>query len=335
MIVSKFGGSTTTSIKSIHNVKVLAQNKARQIFVFSAVGKVYPEKYKLTDLLIKFFDSEDVYCKEKFFQCIKNKLTWLKNVTHVKIRLGVYLNQIKKSTNKNFVVSRGEFITSLIMSRFLNLPFVPAEKLILFSNNELNQSLTQAKIKAALKKYGRFCTSGFYGFNLQTHEIELFERGGGDYSGAILAKLGGAKIYENFTDVSGVKSACPEIVKTPKTIKKLSYQSMAKFGEFGSGVFQAQASKYLCGSRVKTVVKNIFDLKGDKTILFNGRDRAEFVGFRVDGRAKILVKTNNRKFLKKHKLAKNKTGCYFFRPTTKTYKNYINQFYNELFSKRS
>ena len=53
MIVSKFGGSSTTNINAIKNIKKLKeQNDDRVVFVFSAIGKNNKSDTNITDLLI-------------------------------------------------------------------------------------------------------------------------------------------------------------------------------------------------------------------------------------------------------------------------------------------
>ena len=43
-------------------------------------------------------------------------------------------------------------------------------------------------------------------------------RGGSDISGAWLARLAHAELYENWTDVSGIKMADPRIIKDADSI---------------------------------------------------------------------------------------------------------------------
>ena len=48
-------------------------------------------------------------------------------------------------------------------------------------------------------------------------------RGGGDVSGAIVANIANASVYENWTDVSGILMADPRIIENPHEIKVISY----------------------------------------------------------------------------------------------------------------
>ena len=66
MIVCKFGGTSTTSLKSIQNIKALKEkNKKRQVFVFSAIGKKYQKDKKITDLLIEITQNKDIAKNKK------------------------------------------------------------------------------------------------------------------------------------------------------------------------------------------------------------------------------------------------------------------------------
>ena len=139
MIVCKFGGSATASKTAVDNLKKL-KNDERIIWVFSAIGKEFDGDVKLTDLLIAYTRKNSN--KTKIKQQIKNKFTRLKKNTNVDVDtdkfIDEYCNKFDNDLNKDYFISRGEYLTSLIMSKYLDIKFVSAEKIIFSKNNKMN-----------------------------------------------------------------------------------------------------------------------------------------------------------------------------------------------------
>ena len=78
MIVCKFGGASTTSVKSIQNIKLLKdKNSKRQVFVFSGIGKSHKGDKKITDLLIEISQNKNVTKNKKI---ILNKFKKLQKI---------------------------------------------------------------------------------------------------------------------------------------------------------------------------------------------------------------------------------------------------------------
>ena len=67
-----------------------------------------------------------------------------------------------------------------------------------------------------------FIIPGFYG-SFPNKDVKLMTRGGGDVTGAIVASLANADVYENWTDVSGVLMADPRIIPNPQPIEVINY----------------------------------------------------------------------------------------------------------------
>jgi|GEM_PF-6853667 len=345
MIVSKFGGSTLLCSNGVKNISRLARLKKRKVLVFSAVGKGcgFAEcnnksclckpfgrargkknkecanscfsdccKEKLTDILIDFSNASEQTTRSKLLNKIKAKFMLLLYLTGVKFNLAYYLRQIKNSRDRAFIISRGEYITALIMSKYLNIPFVAAERLFVFSGDKINECKTRARLRLALKKYGRFCTSGFYGVQEVDGKITLFERGGGDTSGAIISRQLRAKTYEKWTDIDGVKVTNFSKLANPKTISRISYADMELYSDFGANVFSKNASDILRESCVKTKIGSVIKPRTKKTVITKKAKNVNFIGVKICGNeAKILVKTHNKNFIKNYaQNAASETICF-------------------------
>ena len=68
----------------------------------------------------------------------------------------------------------------------------------------LTGTKTEAKLAPKLAKTNKAVIPGFYG-SMPNGTIKTFSRGGSDVTGSIVARATKAKLYENWTDVSG----CP------------------------------------------------------------------------------------------------------------------------------
>ena len=65
-----------------------------------------------------------------------------------------------------------------------------------------------------------------------------------------------AKLYENWTDVSGFMMADPRIVKNPKTIKKITYRELRELSYMGASVLHEDAVFPVAEVRIPICIKN-------------------------------------------------------------------------------
>src|SRR4029450_7790562 len=76
---------------------------------------------------------------------------------------------------------------------------------------------------------------GFVGATLDGHTSTL-GRGGSDYSGALVGAGVGATEIQIWTDVDGMLSADPRVVKSARLVKQLSFAEAAELAYFGAKV---------------------------------------------------------------------------------------------------
>lgn len=99
------------------------------------------------------------------------------------------------------------------------------------------------KIKEQLKEGKVVVVAGFQGISIKK-EITTLGRGGSDLTAVALAKALGAKICEIYTDVDGVYTADPRIVKDARKLSKISYDEMLELASLGAKVMQARSVEY-------------------------------------------------------------------------------------------
>ena len=290
MIVCKFGGTCTAYSSAIKNIKTILQKSSkRKIFVFSAIGKENKQDIKVTDLLIDLSNDKEV---EKCKNIILSKFEKLLKITGVNFDIKYHLDkdieEYKKTNDKEKLLSRGEYYTTFVMSKYLKIKFVPAEKILFFDGKNFDYQKSKARIEYYLKKYKHIAVPGFY--FCDNGKIRLFSRGGGDVSGALCALISNADIYENWTDVEGVFEVNPDILKT-KPIKTLSYQDLKFMTAMDASVVHSECAKILQNTKTKLCVKSIFEPQNKGTIISqNCHNSSRYICYKMcDDFVKIFV----------------------------------------------
>ncbi len=263
MKVAKFGGTSMADENTFPLVlqKVLCEKDVAATVV-SAGGKTenYP---KITDALIKARD--DVAAgksPEKSLSAICERLYLLKNAirakTDIEKELAIIGRELLKNSSPDFLLSRGEYLYSRLFAEYSGLKFIDAADVIKFyDDGRLNLEYSCFLLSETYKRYGKFVTGGFYG-SKPDGTIKTFARGGGDMSGAIVARALGAETYLNFTDVNGISPFDPAETGKEKTIKEISYGEIRRLGEFGASVLFPDAAIPLIGTGIKTEIRNTF-----------------------------------------------------------------------------
>lgn len=82
--------------------------------------------------------------------------------------------------------------------------------------------------------------AGFQGVT-PNGDIATLGRGGSDTTAVALAGALDAKVCEIFTDVDGVYSADPRVVKTARKMKEITYNEMLEMARLGAGVMQPRS----------------------------------------------------------------------------------------------
>ena len=270
--ISKFGGSSVASAEQFRKVKeIVKADPDRRFVVVSAVGKRSSDDNKITDLLllVNAHVTYHVDCtalladiKQRFVD-IADELgvTW-----PVAEKFDLFAENITKHSPE-YIVARGEWFTAHIMADYLGMPYVDAADVIVFHHNgTVDIERTATRVKDAVQRNGSFVLPGFYGATVDG-QIKLFSRGGGDITGAILARCLDAGLYENWTDVSGFLSADPRIVENPRSIRRITFDEMRELSYMGASVLQEEAIFPVREANIPIQIKNTNDPDAAGTII--------------------------------------------------------------------
>ena len=244
--VAKFGGSSVADAGQFKKVRDIVREDAdRKYVVVSASGKRFDDDNKITDLLllVNAHIAYHVDCMS-LLKDIEARFVEIARDLGVKYPVAEKFEEFSsviKSLSPEYIVSRGEWFTARIMAEYLGMPFLDAADVIVFHHDgTVDMERTQVRLKDAAVRLGRFVIPGFYGATVDG-TIKLFERGGGDITGAIVARCLDAGVYENWTDVSGFLSADPRIVDEPRTIHRITFDEMRELSYMGASVLQEEA----------------------------------------------------------------------------------------------
>lgn len=121
------------------------------------------------------------------------------------------------------------------------------------------ESISPVRLKAALDEGYIVVCAGFQGITPEG-EIHTLGRGGSDLSAIALAAAVKADLCQIYTDVDGVYTCDPRVVKDARKIPVLSYEEMLEMASSGSKVMQARsvelAKKYGVVFEVRNSMNN-------------------------------------------------------------------------------
>ena len=295
MIVIKFGGSSISSSKNIEkSLRIINNYKGNVIVFFSAFGGITNlllECGKLASLQNKEYLNKLEEIKEKHLHICKslfdinNQSPILSFVQQNLNRLesileGVY--NLKEFSNKSSatIAGFGELMSHHIIGKLgesRGLDFLVKDsreiittKLVKVNNNQVDFDLTKKKWDLFYKKVKQriVIMPGFIARDNFGNDVTL-GRGGSDYSASIIASICDAKKLDIWTDVSGMYTANPRIVKQAISIDSLSYQEAMELSHFGAKVIFPPTIQPVMNRNIPITIKNTFSPSDKGTEISN------------------------------------------------------------------
>ncbi len=244
--VTKFGGSSVSCAAQFQKVKnIINMDPTRRVVVCSALGKRKSDDTKITDLLyilhahLKYsVPYDDIWnmIYDRYIEVERN----LGIDANIKAELLKLHSELNKHISQEYLVSRGEYLTSRLMAKYLGFTFVDSMDLLRYGyDGKLDLENTRNNVRLAYDSYGTIVVPGFYG-SYPNNQVKLLSRGGSDVTGAILAMCLKATVYENWTDVSGILTADPRIIENPKSIKEITYAELRELSYMGASVLHEE-----------------------------------------------------------------------------------------------
>ena len=296
MKVLKFGGTSVANAQNIKLVLDIVQNQAKQnqlIVVVSALSKV-------TDLLqlasLRAASNDESYkeivadIEKKHLDAVKeliavseqsSLLSHIKRIiNHLETLLdGCFLLGELSNRTSDTILSFGELLSSYIIAEalkqdFKNSSYKDSRELIKTNSNfgkaTVNFKVTNQLIadffasnESQVVVMPGFISSSNDGINT------TLGRGGSDFTAAIMAGASDATDLEIWTDVNGMYTANPKIVKQAQPIASISYQEAMELSHFGAKVLFPPTIQPVLRKNIPIHIKNTFEPKAEGTYISN------------------------------------------------------------------
>jgi aspartate kinase len=119
------------------------------------------------------------------------------------------------------------------------------------------ESIAAPILRAALEK-GKVCVvAGFQGMDADG-SITTLGRGGSDTTAVALAAAMEADVCEIYTDVDGIYTTDPNIVRDAQKIDRVSYEEMLELASLGAKVLQTRSVEFALNYQVPVHVRSSF-----------------------------------------------------------------------------
>jgi bifunctional aspartokinase / homoserine dehydrogenase 1 len=284
MKVLKFGGSSVATPARIQSVIDIVKPYLQEeiAIVFSAFGGV-------TDQLIQISQqawSGDLGYKQtlevlekRHLEAVRELLSIQKQssiLAQVKIRIneledvlhGVYLVKERTPRTLDYIMSFGERLSAYIIAqafkdRGLAAEYLDARTVVRTDNNfghaKVDFDATHKLVRDHFK--GRREVQIITGFVATSNsgETTTLGRSGSDYTAAIFAGALGATDLEIWTDVDGMMTADPRMVKKAFTVPQMSYIEAMELSHFGAKVIFPATMQPAMVNRIPIWIKNTFN----------------------------------------------------------------------------
>jgi aspartate kinase len=128
--------------------------------------------------------------------------------------------------------------------------------------------VTPRRVREALDEGAIAIVAGFQGFNRGTGDITTLGRGGSDTTAVALAAALNADVCEIYTDVDGVFTSDPRVVKSAHKIDRITSEEMLELAAAGAKVLYIRAVEYARRHGVVLHVRSSFN-NNEGTLVVN------------------------------------------------------------------
>lgn len=228
-------------------------------------------------LMVKKFGGTSVANKEKIFnvvnRCIEdykkgNKIVLVLSAmgkhTDELISLASEISSNVPKREMDMLFTVGEQITVSLMAMAFDTMGIPAVSLNAFQVRMFTDSnygdakitkIETKRIEQELAKDKIVIITGFQGIDKNNNYTTL-GRGGSDTTAVALASALRADSCEIYTDVEGVFTADPRIVKDAIKLDTITYDEMLEFSNLGAGVLHNKCVKVAMNNDIKLIVRS-------------------------------------------------------------------------------
>lgn len=228
-------------------------------------------------LIVKKFGGSSVANKERIFnvakRCIEDYkaghdvvvvLSAMGDTTDELIELAQSINPNAKKRELDMLMTTGEQVSVSLMAMAMHALDVPAVSLNAFQAGMISTStygnarfkrIDTKRIQHELDARKIVIVTGFQGVN-KYDDITTLGRGGSDTTAVALAAVLHADKCEIYTDVDGVYTADPRVVKDARKLEAITYDEMLELATLGAKVLHNRSVEMAKKYGVELVVRS-------------------------------------------------------------------------------
>lgn len=289
MIVLKFGGTSVANAETIKSVSNIIKNKSNDhkiavvVSAFSGVTDMLLDASAKAALKDKSYRDIFIAIEQKHKQVVADLIP-LSEQNEILEKINSELNLLKTLLDGSFllaertprtadyIASFGELLSSQIIAAAMNTTYKDSRELII-TNSDFGKALVNfSESNNNIANYFNTTNSaitilpGFIASDANGNTTTL-GRGGSDYTAAIIANAVKAESLEIWTDVNGMFTANPKLVKQAKPIETISYQEAMELSHFGAKVLYPPTIQPVLDSQIPIWIKNTFEPNANGTFI--------------------------------------------------------------------
>jgi aspartate kinase len=298
-LVIKYGGTSISTAKDIQSVAKyinLQSNKHQILVVCSAISGTTDDLIEISESIKK----ENKSKAEQLVSTITNRHKQLAKQTikkpDVRKKLltkldsdfaellalidGMVLLGEVTPRSMDYLISFGERLSIQLVSSALNdsgkksTPLTGKEIGIVTDSNfgESNPLMDTTRLRVSKTVDALFSkkiipiVGGFAGADQHGH-VTTFGRGGSDYSATTIGSCIKANEIWLMSDVDGLMTADPKIVKNAKLLKEVSYIEAIEMAQFGAKQIHPRTFEPLLAKKIPMKIRNSFNVKNEGTLV--------------------------------------------------------------------
>jgi len=190
------------------------------------------------------------------------------------LKLAHKVNRFPSEREMDMLISTGEQISTALLAMAIHklgyeaISFTGAQVGIITDSRHTRARIIKintSRIRKELANKKIVIVAGFQGVDL-SREITTLGRGGSDLTAVALARALRARRCEIYTDVEGIYTADPRIVRRARKLERISYDEMLEMASLGAQVLQARCLQVAKRFNIRVIVRSSFSDEGGTMI---------------------------------------------------------------------
>ena len=283
MKVLKFGGTSLANGKGIEHAMAIILGKYQKgekiIVVASARGNTTDdlegilEKAAAKDEYKSDFENfKREQLKPSITLDFSKEFSILETIFEGVSLLGDYSTKIKDEVLAQGELFAAKLLANLLQAQGIKAVATDARQLLLtdgnFGNAQPIETISKENIISYFKNNADklHIVTGFIGIN-KKGETTTLGRNGSNYTAALLANYLDAEELQNYTHVSGIYTANPDLVPDAKKIEQLSFSEANELANFGATILHAKTIIPLLEKNINLRILNTFNSADTGTLI--------------------------------------------------------------------